>query len=179
MVLLLGFHLVFSFGVYSSVTSFCLPRPFHFFVFGKLVFPSLREVACGSPQDMSCLVTRAICSRGTLCVVSWSSGPFCRGLLTTVGGLVSVLGSHSGCFQAQPCAEGVGHWYLGCLGGCLWSPRKSLGLVLAHLWVERSHWFATCDAGNPGASVAFWQAGLVPDVASCRAQGDLGLVTLH
>ena len=54
-----------------------------------------------------------------------------------------------------------------------------MGLALAHLWVERSHWFATSEAGNPGAFVAFWLAGLVPDIASCRAQGDLGLVTLH
>ena len=103
---------MFSFAIYSSGTLFCLPHPFYFFVFGKLVFPNLREVAYGSHQDISCLVTRAIYSRGTLCVLSWSPGSFPCGLLTTIGGLVSVLGSHSGCFQALPCAEGIGHWYL-------------------------------------------------------------------
>ena len=59
------------------------------------------------------LISRAVCSRGPHCVVSWSPGSFYCGLLTTVGDLVSMPGSHSGCFQALPCAEGIGHWCLG------------------------------------------------------------------
>ena len=57
--------------------------------------------------------------------------------------------------------------------------QEALGLVLAHWHVELSLGVASCGVGNPRDSVAFRWVGLVPDMISCRDQGDLELVTSH
>ena len=58
-------------------------------------------------------------------------------------------------------------------------PQKVLGPSVGPLVCRAQSLACYCGVGNPGATVASWWVGLVPDIASCRDQCDLGLVTLH
>lgn len=93
LVLLLGFYLVLSFGISSSVTSFCLNCCFCVYVFFGLHFPILekwsyvRSILWG-PAEHSLLDTRAICSRGALCV---------NCLVPSVGSLLGIACPQPGC----------------------------------------------------------------------------------
>ena len=58
-------------------------------------------------------------------------------------------------------------------------PQKVLGHSVGPIVGRAQSLACYCGVGNPGATVAFWQVGLIPDIASCRDQCDLGLVILH
>ena len=155
----LGFLSVLSFGIYSSVTSFCLNCCFCVYVFVGLHFPILEKWSyvrsiLWSPAEHSLLDTKAICSRGALCVDC---------LVPSVGSLVGIACPQPGCLWSRTlwvatlCWRGVGVGGLGPgMAGCM--VRVILVLVPACCWVRQDQEGAGYGAlggvgGGCGASI--------------------------